>query len=298
MAELEHRTPLDPSYPARLRVIDKPPASVTLSGGPLDAAHTVAIVGTREPTEEAITFTRQLAGKVVRAGAVVVSGGALGVDSAAHEAALEAGGRTWVVAATGHERCFPPDNAALFERVAQGPGTMLWPFAPKHSSRNSFLVRNRFLVALSDAVVVTQAGFPSGALNAASWAQRLRKPLWVVPAPPWMANFEGSRELLDRGAPPLTSAEALLRALGLAPAVEPAAVEPGQFDVDLECTFSPNEFSVFQSISNVPLHTDAIASRAGQSCQATTAALLTLALEDVVVEGPPGFFRRRKSSNP
>jgi DNA processing protein len=294
VAELEHRTPLDPSYPSRLRRIDPPPASVTLRGGPLEAIVTVAIVGTREPTDEARAYARELAGVVVQAGAVVVSGGAEGVDAAAHEGAMEAGGRTWVVAATGHERCYPKQHAKLFNRVGEGPGTMFWPFAPDHESRASFLVRNRILVALSDAVVVIQAGFRSGALNAASWARRLKKPLWVVPAPPWMARFEGSRLLLDRGARPLTSSQPLLQALGFAPA---SPLERPSKNITPNEAISPHEFKVLRSISEAPLHTDAIASRAGESCQATSAALLTLALKDVVVEGPPGFFRRRKPSN-
>jgi DNA processing protein len=292
----EHLTPLDPSYPSRLRVIDDPPATVTLCGAPLEATHTVAIVGTRSPTKEASAFTRDLAAAVVRAGAVVISGGAHGIDAAAHEGAMHAGGRTWVVAATGHERCYPKGHAMLFERVARGPGTMVWAFAPKHASRAAFLVRNRFLVALADAVVVAQAGFPSGALHAASWAQRLDKPLWVVPAAPWMANFQGSMQLLEGGARPLSSPHALVQSLGLGPVSvhsPPAPPENGA-----PASISPHEFRIFAVISETPLHTDTIASRAGASCQSTSVALLTLALEDVVVEGPPGFFRRRKPSNP
>ena len=300
MAEPEHRTPLDASYPSRLRTMDDPPATVTLRGGPLEAAQAIAIVGTRYPTDEARAFARDLAAAVARAGAVVVSGGAHGIDAAAHEGALDAGGRTWVVAATGHERCYPSSHSALFERIGRGPGTMLWPFAPTHASRSAFLVRNEILVALSDAVVVAQAGFPSGALHAARWAVRLRKPLWVVPAAPWMATFRGSVQLLDHGARPLTSSAALLESLGLsAPAIATGGgpgASSAQAAVDA-ARFSPHEFRVLSAISDKPLHTDAIAVRAGETSRATTAALLTLALEDVVVEGPPGFFRRRQSPN-
>jgi DNA processing protein len=78
---------------------------------------------------------------------------------------------------------------------------MVLPFASTNASRGAFLARNRVLVALADAVVVVQAGLPSGgALNAASSARWLQKPLWVVPAAPRMMGFEGSRELLDQGA--------------------------------------------------------------------------------------------------
>ena len=98
---------------------------------------------------------------------------------------------------------------------------MIWPFAPDYRHRSAFLARNRVLVALADAVVVVQAGFPSGALRAASVARTLGKPLWVVPAPPWLDAFRGSRMLLDRGARPLLFVEAFLASLGLAATARP-----------------------------------------------------------------------------
>ena len=171
---------------------------------------------------------------------------------------------------------------------------MIWPFAPGYAHRSGFLARNRVLVALSDAVVVVQAGVPSGALHAASWAQKLSKPLWVVPAAPWMDAFRGSHHLLEEGARPLTSADRLLGSLGL------SKVEAGRGAGDRGASaihLSDHESAVLAASSNLPLHTDAITARAGLSPQAAASALLTLALEDVVVEGPPGFFRRRDAHN-
>ena len=99
---------------------------------------------------------------------------------------------------------------------------MIWPFAPDYRHRSAFLARNRVLVALADAVVVVQAGFPSGALRAASVARTLGRPLWVVPAPPWLEGFHGSRMLLDRGgARPLLFVDAFLASLGVAPPARP-----------------------------------------------------------------------------
>jgi DNA processing protein len=181
---LRHVTPLEEGFPSRLRSAADPPASISLQGGAVEAACTVAVVGARAAGEGARGFARDLAGTLAQAGAVVVSGGAVGIDAAAHEGALRAGGRTWAVAGTGHTHCFPPEHAGLFERIGRGPGAMVWPFPPQFKHRGGFISRNRVLVTLSDAVVVVQAGALSGALNAASWAVRLGKPLWVVPAPP------------------------------------------------------------------------------------------------------------------
>ena len=291
---LTHVTPLDPRYPSRLRRLDEPPASMTLGGGPVEAPCAVAIVGSRRATEQALAFARELAGSLAGAGAVVVSGGALGVDAAAHQGALDAQGRTWAVAATGHEQCRPSAHRLLFDAIARGPGAMVWPFAPGYAHRSGFLSRNRILVGLSDAVVVVQAGLPSGALHAASWARRLSKPLWVVPAAPWIEGFQGSHRLLEQGARPLTSTNRFLQSLGLSK-VEASSAAPVRSSPD--ASLSGHESAVLGACSNLPLHTDAITERAGLSPQAVASALLTLALEDVVVEGPPGFFRRRDAYN-
>lgn len=284
MTALVHLTPLDPRYPSRLRGAPGAPASITVRGGSLEADRVVAVVGSRKCTAAAERFARTLSKRLVDVGVVVASGGAVGIDTSAHLGALVAGGRTWVVAPTGCEHVSPGHNATLFEAVAHGPGAMVWPFAPTYRHpRAGYLARNRVLVALADAVVVVQARDHSGALHAAACARKLGKPLWAVPAPPWavVGDLEGSRRLLEHGARPLTSVDAFLGAL--ARLARPRPRLP---------TLSPAESATWAVLSDEPLHLDHVARRAGLPAQATAAALLTLSLENVVVEGPPGFFRR------
>jgi DNA processing protein len=290
-------TPFDPRYPSRLRALRQPPESLTTQGGSLEAKHVVAIVGSRECRPRYADFARHLASELAKRGVVVVSGGAFGIDEAAHMGALDVGGRTWVVAGTGHARVYPKEHKQLFDRIARGPGAMIWPFGPDHE--RGFLARNRVLVALADAVVVVQASLPSGALSAASRARAQRKPLWVVPPSPWVKKgVAGSRLLLDGGARPLHSIPGFVAALGLtgrrsvrsgAPETRPAKTTKCK----LMPRLSPCEDAVLRAISTNPLHLDEIASRANTPAQAAAAALLTLALENVVVEGPPGFYCRR-----
>jgi DNA processing protein len=302
MANLVHLTALDPDYPSRLRGLDFAPAVLTVRGGSLEAAVTVAIVGSRRARPVAERYARYLAKRLADAGAVIVSGGAVGIDAAAHRGALDAEGRTWSVAPTGPEGCFPPEHGPLFGTIGCGPGAMIWPFAPRLPHRSAFLARNRVLVALADAVVVVQAGLRSGALHAARWAGRLRKPLWVVPPAPWMKGFPGSRLLLRQGALALTSSDLLLQSLGLSEGNRPtdpasAGAALARLKGELRRSLSSHEIAVLEATSSRPSHADAISARAGTSPQATTAALLTLALENVLVEGPPGFFRRRDARN-
>jgi DNA processing protein len=281
-------TALDPRYPTRLRGLPDAPASLTTCGGPLEAERVVAIVGSREATPAAAGFARDLASTLAGLGVVVVSGGAVGIDAAAHKGTLAAGGRTWAVAGTGHGAVFPEQHAGLFQDIARGPGAMIWPFAPDYRHRSAFLARNRVLVALADAVVVVQAGFPSGALRAASIARTLGRPLWVIPTPPWLDGFRGSRLLLERGgARPLLFVDAFIASLGA-----PGRPRPPAHALPAR-PLNQSEAAALKATSATPLHLDEIASRAALSAQAAGAALLTLSLENVVVEGPPGFFTRR-----
>jgi DNA processing protein len=292
-------TPLDLEYPSRLRHSPYAPNCLATRGGSLEAKVVVAIVGSRRAKRGATRFTERLAAMLANAGAVVASGGARGIDAAAHRGALQAGGRTWVVAATGHEQVFPAEHAPLFDLVAGSAGAMLWPFGarPKHAFRSAFPARNRILITLADAVVVIQAGHASGALHAASWAVRLGRPLWVAPSAPWMVGFGGSRQLLRQGARPLVSSRKLLLSLGLSPAPTSAAEMSGAtVSKSLGRSLSEAESTVFRSLSTRPLHLDAVSTKSHLSAQETAAALLTLALENVVVEDPPGFFRRRDDS--
>lgn len=287
--------PLDGAYPSRLRSLARPPSTITVRGGSLEADRVVAIVGSRKANPHALGFARDLAVDLARDGVVVVSGGAAGIDAAAHEGALAARGRTWCIAGTGEHHCFPSDHADLFERIARGPGAMVWPFPADLSAvARAFHERNRILVALSDAVVVVQAAPRSGALSTAARARMQRKPLWVMPVSPWQgpeseldAGFEGSRKLLDAGARPLNGPDALLASL------KHLSRNRQSFGVP------EAETALLASLpasAEPPLHLDEVAVRAHLSPQAAAAALLTLALENVVVEGPPGFFRRRDAS--
>jgi DNA processing protein len=176
----------------------------------------IAIVGARKATDEAVRFAHTLAMRVCEAGAVVVSGGALGIDAAAHRGALSVNGDTWSVMPCGSMHRFPPENHQLLLEIEHSNGALIWPF-PKEikpiSSR--FLARNGVLVALSDALVVVQAGAHSGSLNAAKWAREASKPVHIVCAPPWELGFEGWKTEIELGAKPIRTLDALLHDLAL-----------------------------------------------------------------------------------
>ena len=275
----------------------------------------MAIVGSRKPLPESAAFARRLALGLARQGVTIVSGGALGIDSAAHRAALDAGGVTWVVCPTGRRHVFPPENAPLFDEVeASTSSRVLWPFPDdtakqKHTPR----ARNGVIAALVDAMVVVQAHLKSGSRNAAAWARSLGCPLWVVPHAPWRAEYRGS--LLELTRPPVELLDDVARleaALGLrdAPPSEPSAAmgltaelfarDPRPRPTPKERRrqvsregWSGDEKAVFSALSTTSEHLDRIVERCGLDVGTAVTALLTLALKDVVVEGPDGLFRRK-----
>lgn len=182
-------------FPKRIQIIENPPTHLSVCGD-IDAGKrkVIAFVGARKAEAKSVAFVKSLAGKCASHGAIIVSGGALGIDTAAHEAALQAGGRTWSVLGSGIDHVFPPENEALFERIAATSGcALLWPFEhDREPLPQNFLARNRILVALADVVVVVQAGVASGSRNSAGVARKTGKPLWVAPGAPWQTNFAGS----------------------------------------------------------------------------------------------------------
>jgi DNA processing protein len=171
----------------------------------------IAIVGARSAADGPLTFTREAAGACARAGFVVISGGALGVDRAAHEGALAVGGETWAVIPNGRGHEFPPENADLFAQIERCGGALLYPQpGAKVATRPQFFQRNAVLAALADVVLVVQAGARSGARNTALWARRYRRDVLCVRGAPWDGSMEGNAAELALGALPVVDLPSLL----------------------------------------------------------------------------------------
>jgi DNA processing protein len=174
----------DEAYPARLRRVDLPPPVLFLHGdlAALDRPRSVAIVGTRRPTSVGRATAGRIADAVSGLGATVVSGLALGIDAAAHVAAVRAGRPTVAVIGGGHERLYPAGHRGLARAIAEGGGAVLSEFAPDTiPTRGTFPRRNRIISGLADATIVVEAGARSGALTTAAWALEQGRGLYLVP---------------------------------------------------------------------------------------------------------------------
>jgi DNA processing protein len=273
---------LHPDYPIRAACM-RPAPDPLIVRGTLPAAPSVAIVGTRAATEAALGFTYELAGQLARMGAVIWSGGAAGIDAAAHRGALEAGGSTVVVMGTGFDRTYPADHRTLFEQVLEGGGGWLSMFPREQlGTRWSFLRRNELLAAMADAVLVVQAPLRSGARSTAAAARRMGRTLWVVPSAPWEPSGAGCLEELRLGAELLPPLSAVAQRLGIrSPAGAPG---PRELPSDLQ----GDERTVAMAVGNGCRHADDICRSTGLGAHQVASALLTLCLRHVLVQGADG----------
>ena len=216
----------EPDYPAALEALRYAPPVLWLRGAPaLAAQRSVAIVGTRTASATGLRVARSLAAACAEAGVCVVSGLALGIDGAAHEAALEHGGGTVAVLGTGVDVPYPPRHRALQERVAAA-GLLLSEVAPgERGHAGTFPQRNRLIAALAEVTVVVEAGRESGSLITARVALELGRTVCAVPGSVLSPECAGSNALLQDGAQMLCSPDDLLAELQLTrgrPAAPPA----------------------------------------------------------------------------
>jgi DNA processing protein len=203
-------------YPPLLAQIPNPPKQVWIRGDSSVCDKTaVAIVGARAASREGKAVAAQLAADLARAGVVVVSGMARGIDSAAHQGALDAGGKTVAVLGTGIDVVYPPENAALAERIAQSGALMSELPLGAPPLEHHFPLRNRIISGLSRAVVVVEAAEKSGSLITARAAADQNRDVMAVPGSLTGGRFRGSHALLRDGAKLVETAVDILQELGI-----------------------------------------------------------------------------------
>jgi DNA processing protein len=215
-----------PAYPERLRRLADAPPLLLVRGTPaLLLVRAVAIVGARAPTEPGRATARRLAFDLARAGLAIVSGLARGIDAAAHEGALEAGGATVAFQACGPERVYPAAHRALAERVAS-QGALVTEFPPGTKPLPAYFpLRNRLISALAEAVIVVEARERSGSLVTARCAANQGVDVWAVPGPLGAPTSLGTNRLIQQGAGLVIESADVLKGLGIA--APPARTEPG-----------------------------------------------------------------------
>src|ERR1043166_7188706 len=204
-------TQADDNYPDLLRQIYDPPIVLYVKGT-LTAKdkNAVALVGSRLTTHYGLEIARKLAYQLAYVGVTVVSGGARGIDTAAHQGALSAKGRTIAVLGTGINLIFPSENADLFARIAENGAVMTqFPFNRK-ADKQSFPIRNRIVAGITLGTVVVEANLTSGALITANFAIENGRQIFAVPGRIDSPRSKGCHELIKKGAKLCEGAEDIL----------------------------------------------------------------------------------------
>lgn len=201
----------DPAYPLRLAEIYDPPLVLFTRGTLVEADHqAVALVGTRRPTAYGARMARNLACELASRGITVVSGMAEGIDTAAHEGAMEAGGRTIAVLGCGVDIVYPPSNAELMHRIIQQGSVVSCFEMGVKPSKGHFPFRNRIISGLSMGTVVVEAPIGSGALITARNAAEQGREVYAVPGEAGAYNSRGPHALIREGAKLVETADDIL----------------------------------------------------------------------------------------
>ena len=267
----------DAAYPRRLREIYAAPPVLFVRGElrPEDDDG-VSIVGTRRATGYGKLVTERLAGDLARSGVTVVSGFARGIDTHAHKAALEAGGRTVAVFACGLDVVYPPENRGLVDRIAaQGALLSEHPLGVRPEATN-FPARNRIVSGLTKATLVVEAGERSGALITAQFAGDQGRDVLAVPGPITSPGSVGANRLIQDGARLVQTADDVRAELGLAPAGE----RPAEQQMGLGALFPATdiESAILAKLADEPLGIDDLCRALNRPAAEVSTALTMLEL--------------------
>ena len=283
----------EPLYPdiVRLRLgAHAPPVLFARGAIELLGSPGIAIVGCRQASAYGIDIAAQVGGGVARAGGCVVSGLALGIDAAAHEAALEADGATIAVLGCGIDVVYPRQHVRLQERIARA-GLLLSEQLPGETPRrHTFPHRNRIIVALSEAVVVVEAGERSGAVATGNHAANQGVPVYCVPNAIHLPNMQGNIGLIRDGAHTYTGLRDLLEVTGLIRLGDAVPLEL----FDEEPPRNAVHARLWHALGSEPLHADTLARTAGVPPTEALVALLELELDGRIRQLAGQRFERRR----
>jgi DNA processing protein len=276
-------------YPALLREVTPPPAELWAMGRPLEPAPMVSIVGSRRASRYGVEVAAWLAGGLARAGMVVVSGMAMGIDAAAHRGALDAGGTTVAVLGCGIDVVYPRAHAGLRSSIL-GSGTLLSEYPPgTRPAPWHFPVRNRIIAGMSLATVIVEARDTGGAMITARLAADLGREVFAVPGPVMSPGSRGAHLLVREGARLVTDAAEVLEDLGFSPPSPPGDEPVG---TPAAAGLGPDELRLLGLLGGDPRVLDVVSRDAGLPPPAALAVLARLELRGLVTRHPGARFAR------
>jgi DNA processing protein len=278
-------------YPTGLRGLSDAPVELRVVGELPSFERAISVVGTRRADDEALDFAYSLAREAALTGHVVVSGGAIGIDRAAHEGAVDGGGRTVVVLPTGLDAPYPRANHDLFERVCEAGCLLTEVEDGADAQPGRFLTRNRLIAALGRSTIVIQAPARSGALSTARFALRLGRPVFAVPASPWDSRGSGNLGLIARGARICVRPADVLSETA-PPGGSPRSASPTKTENTHDfSSLTQSEQTILQSLRGRSRHPEDLCQRTGIPAFEVQQTILRLLVRGLVEEKPGGRYQ-------
>ena len=286
-------TQADEVYPESLKQIYDPPIVLYVKGAlTTKDKNGVAIVGSRQTTHYGIEVARKLAYQLGYVGVTVVSGGARGIDTAVHQGALTAKGRTIAVLGTGINLVFPPENAELFERIAaNGAVITQFPFN-RPADKQSFPIRNRIVAGMTLGTVVVEANLTSGALITANFATEYGRQIFAVPGRIDSPRSKGCHELIKKGAKLCEGVEDILSEFEYLFPQTNRPPAPNETGVLPALELSENERKIYDTLDGGERSIDEIIRHSGLSSATVSATLFSLEMKRLVRQLPGKVFLR------
>ena len=294
----------DAEYPKNLRNIHTPPKQLYVNGTLLEQDEmAVAIVGSRRATPYGLETAEKLGFELAARGVTVVSGMAIGIDSAAHRGALKAKGRTIAVMGSGHNIIYPPQNEKLYEEIAKTGAVVTEYEADDEPFPGHFPARNRIISGLSLGVVVVEAAKDSGALITANFAAEQGRTVFAVPGKVSSATSSGTNELIRDGACLIQSVDDILQELSIKEIKTVSEEGRGAIDEKISRqtkayiynALTDDERRIYKNLSDEPIHVDEILEKTGMEHAKASKVLLDLELKRLITQLPGKQFVRREN---
>ena len=276
-------TPLDDEYPDVLKAIHDPPLALYVRGGfqPADG-HALGMVGSRKATHYGLNVADRMAYQLAQTGFTIVSGLARGIDTAAHQGAIKAKGRTVAVLGAAIDQLYPPENAELADVIAQSGALISEYPLGRQADRQTFPYRNRIISGLSQGVLVVEAGFKSGSLHTADAALEQGRSVFAIPGRIDHPAARGTNRLIKNGAKLVDNVGDILEEFELL--IPPGALEEPEKKSAArpEIPLSEAEKKLVETLWHGAQDVDSLARSAGMTSAEISGLLLGLEMKRVI----------------
>lgn len=276
-------TPLDVEYPEALKAIHDPPLALYVRGSFVPADdHSLGIVGSRKATHYGLNVADRMAYQLAQTGFTIVSGLARGIDTAAHQGALKAKGRTIAVLGAAIDQLYPPENAELADAIAQSGAVISEYPLGRQADRQTFPYRNRIISGLSQGVLVVEAGFKSGSLHTADAALEQGRSVFAIPGRIDHPSAKGTNCLIKNGAKLVDNVGDILEEFELL--IPPGELEEPEKQPSArpEVPLSAEEKRLVEALWPGALDVDSLAREAGMTSAEISGVLLGLEMKRVI----------------